>query len=392
VNASRLFWIVWMKELRDGLRDRRSITTALIGATMMPVLFGVMFTVVAGRGRDAEEIKLPVAGVEFAPAFVDWLKQQTGVEIVAAPADPEQAVRDRKEDVVLIIEKDFSKNMERAIPAPVKLVTDATRESARPKVNRTRELVATYSGQVAALRLISRGVAPSIAVPVRVQDVEVSSAQERLAALLNILPLMLVLAALMGGMQVAIDTTAGERERGSLEPLLLSPVPRVALAAGKWIAASTFGCASVLFSMVLTVTVLRRVPWHDLGIRFRVSDGELMSLLALVLPLALFFSAVLVFASTFARSFKEAQGYIGMLTLLPMLPGLLSAMYPLSNRPWLAPIPIVGQYALAADVLGGKPPGAVYYALAGISVLALSFVLLALTSRLLKREKIIFGR
>ena len=373
MNTPRLFWIVWMKELRDGLRDRRSISTALIGAAMMPVLFGVMFTVIAGRGRDAEEIKLRV-------------------EIVAAPPDPEQAVRDRKEDVVLIIGKDFSKNMERAIPAPVKLVADATRESARPKVTRARDLVAAYSGQVAALRLISRGVAPSIAVPVQVQDVEVSSAQERLALLLNILPLMLVLAALMGGMQVAIDTTAGERERGSLEPLLLSPVPRVALAAGKWFAASTFGCVSVLFSMVLTVTVLRRVPWHDLGIRFRVSDADLMSLLALVLPLALFFSAVLVFASTFARSFKEAQGYIGILILLPMLPGLLSALYPLSNRPWLAPIPIVGQYALAADVLGGKPPAAVFYVLAGVSVLVCAFVLLALTSRLLRREKIIFGR
>lgn len=392
MSTPQLLWIVWKKELRDGLRDRRSISTALIGAAMMPVLFGVMFTVIAGRGRDAEEIKLPVAGVEYAPAFVDWLKQQTGVEIVAAPSDPEKAVRDRKEDVVLIIEKDFSKNMERAIPAPVKLVTDATRESSRPKASRARDLVHAYSSQVASLRLISRGVAPSIAVPVNVQEVEVSSAQERLATLLNILPLMLVLAALMGGMQVAIDTTAGERERGSLEPLLLSPVPRVALAAGKWLAASTFGCASVLFSMVLTVNVLRRVPWHDLGIRFRVSDGDLMSLLVLVLPLALFFSSVLVFASTFARSFKEAQGYIGMLMLLPMLPGLLSALYPLSNRPWLAPIPIVGQYALAADVLGGKPPAAVFYAAAGVSVLVCALVLLALTSRLLKRERIIFGR
>jgi len=223
VSTLRLVWIVLTKELRDGMRDRRSILTVLVSAALTPVLLGGMFTVMAGRGKNAEEIKLPVAGVEYAPAFIDWLKQQTGVEIVAAPADPEQAVRDRKEDVVLIIEKDFSKNMARAIPAAVKLVSDATRDSARRKVTRARTLVTTYSGQLAALRLIARGVAPSVALPVRVEEVEVSSAQERLANLLSILPLLLVLAALTGGMQIAIDTTAGERERGSLEPLLINP-------------------------------------------------------------------------------------------------------------------------------------------------------------------------
>jgi sodium transport system permease protein len=392
MRALRLLWIVCTKELRDAVRDKRSLATPLFVATIAPLLFGYMFTVQAGRGRTAEEIKLPVAGVEYAPAFVDWLKQQSGVEIVAAPADPEQAVRDRKEDVVLIIDKDFSKNMARAKPAPVKLVSDATRDEVRSKVTRARSLVTGYSSEIGGLRLIARGVAPSIAAPVRLEEVEVSSAQERLAMLLSILPLALVMAALAGGMQVAIDTTAGERERGSLEPLLLNPVPRGVVAAGKWLAASIFGCCAVLFSMLLTVNVLRRVPWQNLGIRFHVSDAELMSLLALVLPLALFLSAVMMFVSTFARSFKEAQGYSGVLVLLPMLPGVISTLYHLSNRPWLAPIPIVGQYALAADVLGGKPPAVAFYVLAGMSVLACALVLVMLTSRLLKREAVIFGR
>jgi len=387
-----MVWVVLMKELRDGLRDRRSISTALFGAALTPILLGTMFSVMASRGRDAEEIKLPVAGVENAPAFVDWLKQQTGVEIMAAPADPEQAVRDRKEDVVLIIEKDFTKNLGRAVPARVKLVSDSTRESGERKVERARKLVETYSGQLAALRLIARGVSPSVAVPVRVEDVEVSSAQQRLAMQLNMLPLLLILAAMMGGMQIAIDATAGERERGSLEPLLLSPVPRWVIAAGKWLAASAFGGGSVIFAMLLTINVMRRVPWEDMGIRFRVSDADLMSLLALVLPLALFLSALVMFASTFARSFKEAQGYMGMLVLLPMLPGILGALYPMSNRPWLAPVPIIGQYALAADVLGGQPPPVILYVVAGVSVVVCALVLLMLTSRLLDRETIIFGR
>ena len=146
------------------------------------------------------------------------------------------------------------------------MVSDATREQREAEGGaRPRPRSKTYSGQTSALRLVARGVAPSVATAVRVEEVEVSSSQQRLAIQLSILPLLLVIAALTGGMQVAIDSTAGERERGSLEPLLLNPVSRGVLATGKWLAASLFGCGAVLFSMVLTMNVMRRVPWHDLG-------------------------------------------------------------------------------------------------------------------------------
>jgi sodium transport system permease protein len=392
MTPMRAFRIVFAKELMDASRDRRSITSLLVSAMITPLLFGLMFTVIAERRRNADDIKLPVAGAEHAPALIGWLGQQTGVEIVAAPADPEQAVRDRKEDVVLIVDADFAKNMARATPAPVKLVSDATRDSARPKVSRVRNLLATYSSMTGGLRLIARGVAPSVAAAVRVEEVEVSSAQQRLASQLSILPFLLVIAALTGSIQVAIDSTAGERERGSLEPLLLNPVGHGSLATGKWLAAALFGCGAVVFSMVLTITVLRRVPWHDLGMRFRVSDAELLSLLALILPLALLLSAIVAFASTFARSFKEAQSYLGMLMLIPMLPGIVSTVYPLSGRSWLAPVPVLGQYALAADVLGGKPPSPVYYVVAALTAIGTGILFVTLTARLLRREAIVFGR
>jgi sodium transport system permease protein len=174
--------------------------------------------------------------------------------------------------------------------------------------------------------------------------------------------------------------------------LLLNPVPRWAIAAGKWLAASTVGCLSVIFSMAITVFVFRRIPWHDLGIRFRVTDGELVSLLILVLPLTLFLAAVLLYAATFARSFKEAQGYLGMLMMAPMLPGLFATMYPLSRRPYLAPVPVVGQYSLAADLLGGTAPAWWLFAVAGMATIAFSILFVALTARALTRERIVFGR
>lgn len=388
----RMFLVVLRKELVDGLRDRRSLSSLALAALVMPLLFGVLFSVIADRRKSADQIALPVAGAEHAPALVAWLSQQTGVTIVPAPMDPEKAVRDREEDVVLLIEKGFEENVARAVPAPVKLVSDVTRDETRMKVARVRALVSGYSQMIGAQRLVTRGVVPAVATALRVQEIEVSSSQQRLARQLAILPLLLVMAALTGGMQIAIDSTAGERERGSLEPLLLNPVSRVVLAAGKWCAASLSGCVAVVFSLILTINVMRRVPWHDLGIRFTVSDGALLSLLALILPLALFFSAVVLWASTFARSFKEAQSYLGMLSLVPMLPGMVSTMYPLSNRPWLAPIPVVGQYALAADVLGGSPPAVVFYVVAGASAVLCGLGLVWLTASLLRRESIIFGR
>ena len=103
-------------------------------------------------------------------------------------------------------------------------------------------------------------------------------------------------------------------------------------------------------------------------------------------------AAMVLFASTFARSFKEAQGYLGMLMLLPMLPGMLTTIYPLSRRPWLAPVPVLGQYALASDVLGGQPPGVWLYLVAGVAAIISALVLVALTARAMSRERIIFGR
>lgn len=392
MNMLRLVWAVCRKELRDGSRDRRALASLAFSAVVSPLLFGLIFTVNAERRRSAETIVLPVQGAQYAPALVEWLEQQGGITIVPAPDDPEAAVASRREDLVVIIDRDFQKDLARAVPAPVKLVSDSTLDSARSKVTRIRQLLQAFSSQTSALRLIARGVAPSVAMAVRVDEVEVSSAQQRLATLLNILPLLLVVAAMVGSVPLAIDSTAGERERGSLEPLLLNPVPREVLAAGKWLAASAFGCASVVFSMVLTVSVMRRVPWHDLGIRFRVTDADLMTLLVLIVPLGLFLSALVMFASTFARSFKEAQSYLGMLMMLPMLPGLVSALYPLAGRPWLAPVPVLGQYALAADVLGGKQLHLLTYLLAGGSALACAFGLVLLTARLMRRETIVFGR
>ncbi len=159
--------VVWRKELVDSSRDRRSLYSLAFGALFGPILLGFILNRVVDRQRESEEIRLPVVGIEHAPALVDWLRQQSGIEVVAGPADPEKAVRDQDYDVVIVIEDDFAKRFRASRPAPVKVVSDDSRQSARPKVQRVRTLLQRYSAEIGSLRLVGRGVSPSIATAIR---------------------------------------------------------------------------------------------------------------------------------------------------------------------------------------------------------------------------------
>jgi sodium transport system permease protein len=384
--------VVVRKELRDAFRDRRAIYSVLFGSLFGPIVVAIMFNGMAERQREIEDVTVPVVGMDHAPALVEWLRQQSGVTVVAGPASPEAAVRDGDEDVVVVIPEDYAKKFRASRPVELQLISDGSRSASRPKVQRVRGLLQRYNGEVASLRLIGRGVSPAVVTPIRIDDREVSSAQQRAAVILNFIPLFIVLAAFTGGMQIATDSTAGERERGSLEPLLVNPAPRTAIAGGKWLAAAASAALSVALTTVLCLLMLRVIPLQDLGIRFRLGPPQVAWILAAVLPLCLLSAAIQTYLSTFARSYKEAQTYMGYLIMLPALPGLLSSVYPIGTKPWMYPIPILGQHLLATDVLGGKPPAPIIFVVAAATALAAAVLLGLLTTRMLQREKVVFGR
>ncbi|MBA3270610.1 MAG: ABC transporter permease [Acidobacteria bacterium] len=384
--------VVLRKELKDAFRDKRAIYTIFFSAAFGPLIIGFTLNRVADRQRQLEDVRIPVVGVEHAPALVDWLRQQAGVEVVEGPKDVEAAVRDRNEDVVVLIPEDFQKKFRSSSPAQVKIVADGSRQTARPKVLRVRSLLQRYSSEIGTMRLVSRGVSPAIASPIQLEDVEVSSAQQRAAMILSFIPMFIVLAAFAGGMQIATDSTAGERERGSLEPLLVNPAPRQAIAGGKWLAASFASMLSVLLTTALVMAMLRYIPMQEFGIRFRMEPLQIAAMLGALLPMCLLASGIQTYLATFAKSFKEAQSYMGLLIMVPMLPGILSSVYPINSQAWMYPLPILGQHVLAADVLGGKATPWWAFAIAGVSALAVSIVLMQLTTRMLQRERTIFSR
>ncbi len=394
MRASRLTQalVVCRKELKDWSRDRRSIITVLVSSLLAPLIIGVMFTQLASRQRQVEDVKVPVVGAEYAPALIDWLKQQSGVEIVAGPADPKEAVRTRQEDVVVVIPEDFAADFRASKPAQIRLINDGSSQNARPKVQRIRGLLQRYGSEIGSLRLIARGVSPVAATAIQIEEVEVSSAQQRAATILGFIPLFVMLAAFTGAMQIATDSTAGERERGSIEALLVNPAPRAAIAGGKWIAGTLTAMLSVIVTGSLLFALFQYIPLQDLGIRFRLGPAQLIGFLAVVLPLCPLIVAIQMYVATFAKSFKEAQSYLSFLMMAQMVPGMMATMNTTATKAWMYFVPWLGQQTLLTDVLGNKPISPLVFVVVGVVNVTIAVAVVRATAGLLLREKIIFGR
>lgn len=384
-------FVVFRKELRDHLRDRRSLAGVVFGALVGPLLFGVMFTIVASWNRQDKPLLVPVVGRAHAPALMAYL-ERAGAELSDAPADYEARVRAGTLDLTLFVPEDFGKQFRAGQSAKLQLVADSSRNQARANVRRLQQHLGAFSGGLAAQRLLVRGVAPELASPLSIEDVDLATPERLAATLLNIIPLFLVIACFMGGMNVAIDATAGERERGSLEALLLNPVGRAQVVFGKWLTAAVFGAAMVLLALVAFMLVAKRVPLQDLGVKVSLSPATAALMFAAVFPLVLMASAIQMLVATFARSYKEGQTYLQILLLLPTVPATLLALSPIQSKPWMHAIPVMGQELLLSELMRAEPVSALPLVLGLLSGVVVTVLALLATSRLLGDERIVFGR
>jgi sodium transport system permease protein len=385
--------VVMGKELRDSSRDRRAIFAIVFGVLVGPAVIVLMVHFIAERQRRAEEIRIPIVGAEHAPALIAWLQSQGGVETTPGPADPERAVRDGEEPVVVVIDKEFPDRFRSSRAATVSMVIDSSRDDARPEVTRVRELLQAYNAEIGALRLIVRGVSPEVAAAIRLEEIEVSTPEQRAAIILNFLGLFMLISALSGSMQLAGDTTAGERERGSLEPLLVNPVPRGALVLGKWMAASAAGLLAVALTMIFSVLLLKRVVAPDDTIRVVVGTRQYVAMAIAALTLCPLAAALQAAVGTFSRSFKEAQSYMGILMTLPLMAiGLIGALFPLTGQSWVYLVPLLSQYMLVTRVIAGEHPGNYAFAASAATSWLIIALLLALMTRMFRSERIIFAR
>ncbi len=382
---------VLRKEMRDALRDRRSVMSALLFPLLGPVMIAAMVWYMADLTDVERPLHLPVVGRDNAPQLVEFLEGK-GVVVESPPPNPNAAVHAGELSMVLVIPDDYGTVFRAGRPAPVQLVLDESTNKAKVSVARARRLLNAYAQQVGTFRLLARGVDPSLLRAVAVNEVDLASAQNRAGAILGALPIFILMSLFIGGMYVATDATAGERERESLEPLLCNPVSRVQLVVGKWLATTVFSGVGMVLTLVLSLGALALSPLEKMGLHLELGPLEGLAIVAITTPLAFLAAGVQLLVATFARSFKEAQTYLSLLMMVPMIPGAILTIDPIRSALWMMVVPTLGQQALLMDVLRGEPTGVLAPVIAGMVAFGLAVMCLGTTARLFQRAAIIFGR
>jgi len=384
---------VFKKEVRENLRDRRALfNSLLLGPLLFPVLFvGMMWFLESAEQERAEKtLELPVVGAEYAPSLIRFLEQQ-GTVIQAEPDNPEEMVRSQEVPVAIRILPEFPEQLSRGLPAPIEVISDPSRQESNAPIRRVKQLLLGYGQQIGALRLQLRGISPQLSSPIMIRDVDLSTPKSRAILAVIFLPYVLMITAFTGATHLAMDTTAGEKERKSLEPLLINPVPRWQIMSGKMITTMVFAMASLALTLVSFRIVLPYMPVGAFGMDLTLGLGTLLKILLVVSPVAILAAALLTLLASFAKSYREAQSYMGLVILIPMVPSLIFMANPVRAESWMMNIPLFSQNMLIGEIIRDKAVPLAWYAMSLSSTLFIGLLLAIVAATLYNRPKLIFS-
>ncbi len=383
-------WTVYCKELVDALRDRRTLLVVLLSSVAIgPLVLMLVSSLVAGFEKRADARVVVVQGIEHAPSLRNFLERQT-FTIQSAPADHEQQLKDKKlADPVLVIAPGFEAGLATGQPPLVELVSSSANQRAQGGVGTVLRLLRGFNQEQATLRLAARGVAPAALEAARVEERDLADPASRAAQLATMVPYFVLMAMLYGALNAALDTTAGERERGSLEPLLMNPASRRALVLGKWGAVASLGMLIAVLSCLSFLPGQWLLRSDALAAMFRFGVEEAAAFIALLLPLAGALAALLMAIAIRCKSFKEAQANATVVMLAVSLLPLVALFNQEGTAPWHLWLPALAQTTLMARVLKGEVlPWADILPSAAVCVLlvlvALTYVVRTLRSAALK--------
>jgi sodium transport system permease protein len=384
--------VVYLKELRDALRDRRTAIMVLVASVLTgPVTLVLVAQFVSGLEEKAATLKVRIAGQEYAPALVNFL-QRNDVEIERAPADYEARIKEGRLDAVIVVPKDFDERYLDGDDAKVDIVYDDSRTESGPAIRQADRLLRAFNHETGTLRMIARGVSPDLVEPVKVQHVNTATPRQKGAFLLFLIPMFALLSPLLGGMTIAIDSTAGERERGSLEPLLANPVPLWQLVAGKWLAAWTFASAVATLTLGGFVVAASLYANQRLAAMLTFGTPEFVRFVAMVVPFAAMTSGLQMLICTYGRSYREAQTYVSYLATAVSFVPVIVLFSGLKDALWQMVVPVLGQQVVLARIVRGDGLGWQDWALPSFVALVIAIACVALVARLLRDERIVFGR
>lgn len=387
--------IVFRKEWRDSLRDNKSLRMTLL----MPIYFVGVFVASSmfiihmsnqSKATNNEPIKLSVVGAEQLPHLIDWL-QERGVQVDAVGDDAYQQVEQGQLGYALIIPDDAKEKFSTGESIELALVFDATDNKLQGAIHFVRQQIWSWNARMGSLRLLSRGISPSVVNPVYIRDLNVASDEKMGFFVMASLPMLLIVTAFMGSVGFSVDMTAGERERRSLESLLITPVSSTALVLGKWLNSFSLTLTILLVEVILLIGAFAYVPFKELGLRVDVSPLELAGVFVVLASLALLSTGLQFLISLFARSFKDAQTYMGLMFFIPMVPLFYTLFNPSAYADWFRWVPVLGHQVLIKDLLLGGNINAMQFLQLWLVSGVTAFVLLVYTIAQLRKPKIVYG-
>jgi sodium transport system permease protein len=390
-GAARILTVAG-KEALDTIRDRRAMLVSLLTAIAAgPVFLVLIFNMTASQADKARELKLPVVGQENAPALIAFL-ERSQVVIQTAPEDYEAKIRAGELDVVLWIDPAFEADVAAGKAGTVRLVYDRSRDRARVAINSAESLLAGYNRLWGTQRLLLRGIATEVARPLKVEDIDLATPQQSGSLILFLVAFYGLFASMMGGMAPALDASAGERERGSLEPLLATPLTPLQLALGKWAAIGLFDAVVVVLTLIGFYLTLNFAPLPAIGVPFLFGATELARFLWILTPLIAMLSALLLYVGLRGRSLKEAQANVGVLLFVFTMLPFVQLMAQKREPAWLLWAPISAQYTLLSRALRGDPISAVDWLQSTLTPAMVTVIALFAVARLLSRETVLGAR
>lgn len=347
--------IVFAKELSDGLRDRRTLLRILIPAVLMgPLLLAALSSLIASFEERAERREIMAVGMANAPTLKNFIERQT-YTIKDAPADYEARLRATTLlEPVLVVPADFEAKLLAGEAPTVEVVGDSANQRASGGIGAIKGLLWGFNNERAALNLAMRGVSVELLKPIDIEERDLASVQARATRITSIIPMFIIMAVLYGALTAALDSTAGERERGSLEPLLMNPAPHGAIVAGKWGAVALLGMAVALLASISFVPAQWLLKSDSLQAMFQFGMQEVLAFWLLQIPLAAGLSGLLMALAIRSKTFKEAQAGSTLVITAVSLAPMVTLLNPGGDAPWYLWVPGLAQNTLMLAVLKGE--------------------------------------
>jgi len=377
-----------LKEYREAFRDKRALMVALMMAFMAPIMIMVMSKIMIEKLIDEPPVYVKFTGAEYAPKLVQHLADNNLLDFTDVPEE-DRATWDKR-NIAIEIPEDYVENMAQGKPIKLHLQADFTDKAVKPPVRRINSAVREFSLSIGYKRLLLRGVDIRLLNPVKLVEQDTAKPDATFMLISMLLGVYLMLAAFMSGLSVAIDSSAGERERNVLEMLLCQPVSTLKIVLAKLISASTIGFIGVVLVLVLTSLSVGFVDLTKIGATFSLDMSTAIFLMLLLLPICLLASACQLFVAFQTKSFKEAQSTVGMLIGIPaFIPFVVSMM---DDRPeWLDWLPISGQSMIIESVFKGVEVNWLAVGATSSVTIALTVALVLGLAKKLKSEKVIMA-